>query len=129
MINEKILSEKYRYVLISELSKEFDIFSVHVELNYYEPENENFESYDLDINFDYKGIIDSDVKSFVYDIERVCGKIEKILENYYISSEGKFQKGKSHTVDSAMIWKVDYRADELHMFEVSYRVVNEDSNG
>ena len=56
MINEEVLSEKLKYLIIMNAKpKQFEIMSVYVEFNYADNSHEKLESYDIDVKFDYGG--------------------------------------------------------------------------
>jgi hypothetical protein len=46
-----------------------------------------------------------------------------LLSAYVITEDGKIviNKKGNITIGEAMVWKVDYKADELHFFNLSYR--------
>ena len=49
MINEQVLSEKLKYLIMSEMSKKFEIFEFHVEFMYTDGMRDRLEEYDIDI--------------------------------------------------------------------------------
>jgi hypothetical protein len=126
MINEQVLSEKLKYLIMSEMSKRFEIFEFHVEFMYTDGIRNTLEEYDIDIKFDYQGTIDSESSSFGADIERMSETLRGIIMTYTISPEGKIKSGDADTfstfVDEGMIWGFEFEADTKHIFNMSFKV-------
>jgi hypothetical protein len=126
MINEQVLSEKLKYLIMSEMSKRFEIFEFHVEFMYTDGIRNTLEEYDIDIKFDYHGTIDSDSSSFGSDIERMSETLRGIIMTYTITPEGKIKSGDTDTfttfVDEGMIWGFEFEADTKHIFNMSFKV-------
>ena len=126
MINEQVLSEKLKYLIMSEMSKKFEIFEFHVEFMYTDGMRDTLEEYDIDIKFDYHGSIDSESSRFGTDIERMSEELRGIIMTYTISPEGKIKSGDADTfstfVDEGMIWGFEFEADAKHIFNMSFKV-------
>jgi hypothetical protein len=126
MINEQVLSEKLKYLIMSEMSKKFEIFEFHVEFIYTDGMRNTLEEYDIDIKFDYQGTIDSESSSFGSDIERMSEQLRGIIMTYTITPEGKIKSGDADTfstfVDEGMIWGLEFEADAKHIFNMSFKV-------
>ena len=126
MINEQVLSEKLKYLIMSEMSKKFEIFEFHVEFMYTDGMRDTLEEYDIDIKFDYHGSIDSESSRFGADIERMSEQLREIIMTYTISPEGKIKSGDADTfstfVDEGMIWGFEFEADTKHIFNMSFKV-------
>ena len=126
MINEEVLSEKLKYLIMSEMSKKFEIFEFHVEFMYTDGMRDTLEEYDIDIKFDYHGSIDSESSRFGADIERMSEQLRGIIMTYTISPEGKIKSGDADTfttfVDEGMIWGFEFEADTKHIFNMSFKV-------
>ena len=126
MINEQVLSEKLKYLIMSEMSKKFEIFEFHVEFMYTDGMRDTLEEYDIDIKFDYHGSIDSESSRFGADIERMSEQLRGIIMTYTISPEGKIKSGDADTistfVDEGMIWGFEFEADTKHIFNMSFKV-------
>ena len=126
MINEQVLSEKLKYLIMSEMSKKFEIFEFHVEFMYTDGMRDRLEEYDIDIKFDYHGVIDSSSNSFGADIERMSRQLREIIMTYTITPEGKIKSGDADTfstfVDEGMIWGLEFEADTKHIFNMSFKV-------
>jgi hypothetical protein len=124
MINEEVLSEKLKYLIMSEISKRFEIFKFRVEFDYIDYEvRDRIEQYDIDIKFDYHGTIDSESSGFGTDIETMSEDLRGIISNYTISPEGKIRSGDNDAfVHEGMIWGLEFEADMKHIFEMSFKV-------
>ncbi len=126
MINEQVLSEKLKYLIMSEMSKKFEIFEFHVEFMYTDGIRNTLEEYDIDIKFDYHGSIDSESSRFGADIERMSEQLRGLIMTYTISPEGKIKSGDADTfstfVDEGMIWGFEFEADTKHIFNMSFKV-------
>jgi hypothetical protein len=124
MINEEVLSEKLKYLIMSEISKRFEIFEFRVEFDYIDYEvRDRIEQYDIDIKFDYHGTIDSESSAFGTDIETMSEDLRGIISNYTISPEGKIRSGDNDAfVHEGMIWGLEFEADMKHIFNMSFKV-------
>jgi hypothetical protein len=124
MINEEVLSEKLKYLIMSEISKRFEIFEFRVEFDYIDYEvRDRIEQYDIDIKFDYHGTIDSESSGFGTDIETMSEDLRGIISNYTISPEGKIRSGDNDAfVHEGMIWGLEFEADTKHIFNMSFKV-------
>jgi hypothetical protein len=124
MINETVLTDKLKYIMITELGNEFEIIDFDVELSFvdYETKDE-IESYDVDMKFDYKGVIDADMSVFFGDIEKMMRKIRSVLKKFAITKSGKLvHENHDYYVSDASIFNVDFDYDEKHEFSVFFRV-------
>jgi hypothetical protein len=111
---------------MSEMSKKFEIFEFHVEFMYTDGMRDRLEEYDIDIKFDYHGVIDSSSNSFGADIERMSRQLREIIMTYTITPEGKIKSGDADTfstfVDEGLIWGFEFEADTKHIFNMSFKV-------
>jgi hypothetical protein len=124
MINEEVLSEKLKYLIMSEISKRFEIFEFRVEFEYIDyVVRDRIDQYDIDIKFDYHGTIDSESSGFGTDIETMSEDLRGIISNYTISPEGKIRSGDNDAfVHEGMIWGLEFEADMKHIFNMSFKV-------
>ena len=80
-------------------------------------------NYEVQVKFDYEGVLDPDIYTFAHQIQRMSEKVGDLLVQYVITENGKIisnTEGKV-SISEGMVWEMDYKADELHMFDISYR--------
>jgi hypothetical protein len=96
---------------------------VFVEIEYLNQEHTKIGNYEIDIRFDYEGVLEPDINTFTYDVQNMSYKMGDLLSAYVITEDGKIVTNKKGniTISEAMVWKMDYKADELHFFNLSYR--------
>lgn len=124
MINEEILTEKLKYIIISESGKDFDIMNVVLEMDYMYNDETTIESYRVFVKFDYNGVIDPDISYFTRDIKSMSEKMRNIVSKYVISAKGKIISGNENVpVGEGDIWTVEYIADNKHIFDMSYLII------
>ena len=123
MFNEEVLTEKLRY-LISTEAQRFEIkdFSIDFIFDSW-TKKEILTEYDVNINFDYTGALDSDSEIIGGDIRKMCEELGQVVGTYGIDKNGKLNSRGEHLVYPAMIWNIKFEADTTHIFEVSYKVV------
>lgn len=124
MINQDVLSEKLKYLLLMSAKKHrFEIMNFYVEFDYTSQNREVIDSYDIDVKFDYEGALDPDIYSFAHDIQRMSEKMRDILSEYVVTRNGKIvEKDKINCIpDEGSIWEMTYVADTSHIFNMSYR--------
>lgn len=124
MINEEVLSEKLKYLIVMNAKpKQFEIMNVYVEFEYTDQNHTKLSNYDLDIKFDYNGPLEWDMYSFAHDIKRMSEKLRDILNEYVISEEGKLVSGKNLNcfTTEPLIFSIDYQVDEKHIFDLGYK--------
>jgi hypothetical protein len=124
MINEKALVEKFKYlIMMNSKSTQFKIEDVYIEIEYLNQDHTKIGNYEIDIKFDYEGVLDPFISTFTYQVQIMSDKMGDLLSEYVITEDGKIvsnQEGNT-TIGQGLVWKMDYRADELHMFDISYR--------
>ena len=124
MIDEKVLEEKLKYLVIMESKPEFNILEFYIEFDYYDNPIKRIDTYDINIKFDYNYSLDPDIYSFAHDIQRMSEKLKNVLNQYIITQEGKIVAGnltKGFT-DNGSVWEINYAADNKHIFDMSFRV-------
>jgi len=123
MFNEQILTEKLRYLITTD-AKNFEILAFNVSFSYDSWTNPTvIEEYDVDIEFDYNGTIESDADYMGRDISKLCNELGYVVGTYGIEKNGKFNARGEHKVFPAMIWNIKFSADETHIFNVTYKVI------
>ena len=124
MINEEILTEKLKYIIISESKKEFEIMNVALEMDFMNNDKSTIESYRVFVKFDYNGLISPDLHYFTKDISHMSDKMSNIVSKYVIDSKGKIiQGGENTSISEGDIWTLDFAADDRHIFDMSYLIV------
>jgi len=126
MINEQILSEKLKYLLmVSARENQFDIISFDVEFDYTNNEREQLDGYDINIKFDYEGALDSYMHYFSQEIESMSDKLRGILNSYVISEDGKLVSGEDSNCNAneGMVWNIEFEADTKHIFNMTFNFI------
>jgi len=124
MINEQVLSEKLKYlILMSAKSNGFDVMNVYVEFNYTDESHEKLESYDIDVKFDYEGSLEFEMYSFAHDIQRMSEKLRDVISEYIVSQDGKLINGNDSKCypSDPMVFSIEYKVDEKHIFDLGYK--------
>lgn len=124
MINEEVLSEKLKYlILMSAKRNQFEIMNVYIEFNYTDESREKLESYDVDVKFDYNGALEFEMYSFAHDIQRMSEKLRDVISEYIISQDGKLINGNNSKCypSDPMVFSIEYKVDEKHIFDLGYK--------
>jgi hypothetical protein len=131
MINEEVLSEKLKYlILMSAKRNQFEVMNVYVEFNYTDESHEKLESYDVDVKFDYEGSLEFEMYSFAHDIQRMSEKLRDVISEYIISQDGKLINGNNSKCypSDPMVFSIEYKVDEKHIFDLGYKFHYHDEN-
>ena len=121
MVDEKVLADKLKYLIIVDSKPNFNIMEVVVELEY--DKDKLISEYSVDLKFDYQGRIDPEVWNFGQDISTMEGKLREIVGRYPITPQGKIQMGfTDYMISDGMIWDLQYVFDEKHLFEMSFKI-------
>ena len=131
MINEEVLSEKLKYLIIMNAKpKQFEIMSVYVEFKYTDVSHEKLESFDVDVKFDYNGSLEFEMYSFAHDIQRMSEKLRDVISEYIISQDGKLINGNNSKCypSDPMVFSIEYKVDEKHIFDLGYKFNYHDEN-
>ncbi len=124
MINEEILTEKIKYIVMSESGKDFEIMNVDLEMDYMYNDKSTIEAYRVFVKFDYHGLISPDLHYFTKDISHMSDKMRTIISKYEINSKGKIiQGGENTSISEGDIWTLNFVADDKHIFDMSYLIV------
>jgi hypothetical protein len=124
MINEEVLSEKLKYLIIMNAKpKMFEVMNVYVEFDYIDQNHTKLANYDVDVKFDYTGSLEFEMYSFAHDIQRMSEKLRDILSEYIITEDGKIVEGKNSNCFSTdpMVFSIEYKVDEKHIFDLGYK--------
>jgi len=124
MINEEVLSEKLKYLIIMNAKpKMFEIMNVYIEFDYIDQNNTKLANYHVDVKFDYLGALEFDMYSFAHDIQRMSEKLRDIINEYVITRDGKIVEGKNSNcfTTEPLVFSIEYEADTKHIFELGYK--------
>jgi len=124
MINEEVLSEKLKYLIIMNAKpKMFEVMNVYVEFDYIDQNHTKLANYDVDVKFDYNGSLEFEMYSFAHDIQRMSEKLRDILSEYVITEDGKIVEGKNSNcfATDPMVFSIEYKVDEKHIFDLGYK--------
>jgi hypothetical protein len=119
MINEAVLSEKLKYLVMMDTRGKFEIFDFGVAIV---ESGGRIERYEVNMECDYLGVIDPDIGSFINDIKKALAILEEVLSEHTISSDGKLVRGSSSDaiVSESSIWKFNYVTDSKHLLDLSF---------
>ena len=124
MINEEVLTEKLKYLITTNAKlKQFDVMKIFIDFEYADQNRQKLGAYDVDVQFDYEGILDFDMYNFAHDIQRMSEKLRDVVNEYVISKEGKIvsrENSNCYTTE-AMVYKISYEVDTKHVFNLGYK--------
>ena len=124
MINEEVLSEKLKYLIImnAKLSM-FEVMNIYIEFDYVDQNHTKLANYDIDVKFDYNGSLEFEMYSFSHDIQRMSEKLRDILSEYVITQDGKIVEGQNSNCfpTDPMVFSIEYKVDEKHIFDLGYK--------
>jgi hypothetical protein len=124
MIKEDVLKEKLKYLITINSQKWFEIIEMYFEFDYVDQSHEQLHSYEIDVKFDYHGIIDFyGFYSFTADLRKMSEELKTILLEYIITQDGKIvsgEKSNCYTLEP-MIFNIEYEADTKHIFNLGYK--------
>ena len=127
--NQKILAEKFKYLISMESSDKFEILELDLDIEY---ENEfrlkdgerDLYEYFLYVKFDYLQAMSHDSVSFPKDFERVIDLFEKkYLSSWGLTKQGKIKKSELNLVDFSWIDSIDYKFEERHIFTMNFKMI------
>jgi hypothetical protein len=124
MVNTEVLSEKIKYLIITEAGKDFNIISASIDdVIYFDFNNKTIKSYYVDIRFDYLGSINPDVRYFGEDLRKMSDKVRDIVGRYVLNSKGKIVSGGENvTIGDGVIFSFNYIVHESQEFAISFKV-------
>jgi hypothetical protein len=124
MINEEVLSEKLKYLIIMNAKPSmFEVMNIYIEFDYVDQNHTKLANYDVDVKFDYGGSIEFEMYSFAHDIQRMSEKLRDILSEYVITQDGKIVEGQNSNCfpTDPMVFSIEYKVDEKHIFDLGYK--------
>ena len=124
MINEEVLTEKLKYLITTNAKlKQFDVMKIFIDFEYADQNRQKLGAYDVDVQFDYEGILDFDMYNFAHDIQRMSEKLRDVVNEYVISQEGRIvsrENSNCYTTE-AMVYHISYEVDTKHVFNLGYK--------
>ena len=126
--NDKILSEKLKYLISMESSGKFEIFELDIDIEYENVFNlkdgeRDLYAYFLYVKFDYLEAMSHDSVSLPTDFERVIELFEKkYLSSWGLTRKGKIKKSEHDLVDFSWISSIDYKFEESHIFTMTFKM-------
>jgi hypothetical protein len=124
MINEEVLSEKLKYLIIMNAKPSmFEVMNIYIEFDYVDQHHTKLANYDIDVKFDYNGSLEFEMYSFSHDIQRMSEKLRDILSEYVITQDGKIVEGQNSNCfpTDPMVFSIEYKVDEKHIFDLGYK--------
>jgi transglutaminase/protease-like cytokinesis protein 3 len=104
-------------------SSQFVIEDIYVDLEYLNQEHTKIANYEIDVKFDYQGLLDPEISTFTYQVQAMSDEMGGFLSEYVITEDGKIvsnQEGNV-TISEGMVWNIKFIADDTHFFNMSYR--------
>lgn len=103
-------------------STQFEILDLWIEFDTTN-NGEKIFSYDIDVKFDYAGVIDFEMYSFVDDIQKMSNELTELISEFMITSDGKIVKGENANcfVSDPNIYHINYEVDTKHVFNLGYK--------
>lgn len=122
----KIIQEKLAYLITMMLSENnFQVFLVDVDisLNSKNLEKPIIEEYDIFLDIEWKGNLDYyNFYDFSKSLNKMGDLIYYCVTRYTLTIDGKIINGSDTTyLDGPMIYGIDYKIDEKHRFQLSYK--------
>jgi hypothetical protein len=127
--NDKILSEKLKYLISMESSGKFEILELDMEIEYenvfsLKDGKRDLYTYFLYVKFDYLQAMSHDSVSLPKDFERVIDLFEKkYLSSWGLTKQGKIKKSELDLVDFSWIDSIDYKFEERHIFTMTFKML------
>lgn len=126
MVNEKILEEKLKYLIIMESKKKFEILQFDLFIDYEDDKSDRISSYDINIKFEYEGGISGSPTDFFNEIKLMIGEMSNYVETYIITPEGKLSQAYYDKYSiMEMIYGVNFLLDERQEFIVNFRIMHD----
>lgn len=123
MINEEVLKEKLKYLILMSSRPRFEILAFDVDFLYNDHKKKDIIiEYTVDIKFDYHGRIDETPRDMGVDIATMMDQMNSHVGFWIITPEGKFSKDYDAYVDEGVIWGIEFEFDQKHEFNTSFKV-------
>lgn len=115
---EKVLSEKLKYLFTIESNQQFEIFDLDVDFM------GGDDYYTIFLTFDYHGPIDGLMYNFSSNIEEMLAKLGNLANNITITPDKKIVlSSEGVSVSEPFINKVNFELEQTHVFSVSIDVM------
>lgn len=116
------IGEKYKYLLMSELKKNYEIFDCKCDEVVLD-EDDELQELSLDIHLDYMGSCDGDAHSIGWMINKINDELRDFLYIYTLDSKTfKFSKNNPATMlTDGFFYEITYKVDEKHEAKVNYK--------
>lgn len=126
MIDEKKLEAKYKYLLMTEAGKNFNVIDFSMDFAYNTTGGDLINEYEVNLKFDYNGAIDADLENFFSDVRKPLSELYNIVSKILITRDGKIRVGSEivddYIVHGPMLWDMDYQYDTKHIMNVSFKI-------
>lgn len=123
MINEEVLTEKLKYLIMMASRPKFEILDFSLDFDYNNYNKKDYLSeYTVDIKFDYHGRIDETPRDMGMDIATMMDLMNGHVGEYIITPEGKISQDFDAYVDEGVIWGIEFEFDQKHEFNTSFKI-------
>ncbi len=126
--DDKILSEKLKYLISMESSGKFEILELDIDIEYenvfsLKDGERDLYAYFMYVKFDYLMPMSHDSVSFPTDFKHVIELFEKkYLSSWGLTRKGKIKKSEHDLVDFSWISSIDYKFEESHIFTMTFKM-------
>ena len=126
--DDKILSEKLKYLISMESSGKFEILELDIDIEYenvftLKDGERDLYAYFMYVKFDYLMPMSHDSVSLPTDFKHVIELFEKkYLSSWGLTRKGKIKKSEHDLVDFSWISSIDYKFEESHIFTMTFKM-------
>ena len=126
--DDKILSEKLKYLISMESSGKFERLELDIDIEYenvfsLKDGERDLYAYFMYVKFDYLMPMSHDSVSLPTDFKHVIELFEKkYLSSWGLTRKGKIKKSEHDLVDFSWIDSIDYKFEERHIFRMSFKM-------
>ena len=117
--NIEITQEKLKYLFDIFFKSKINLISFKLSPNYY---NNTFDSYELEIEFDFLKEIDPDTSYIFETISKFNKEISNFFREYTINSNGKIVLNLPYEVQPPILFGIDYFFGEKLIIKMIIRV-------
>jgi hypothetical protein len=126
----KVLKEKIIFLIKTTLREtRFNVFNIDIDIETFIPQTTSVEEpkpmierYDIILEFDYDGVIDSyGPHSFSKDMIKMFQILKEAVSQFTITQEGKIVRDNENiNITEPLIISIDFKQEELHKFTVDF---------